>query len=480
MTAEPSPSDERRFILALAALALVLRVVKLDAPLWYDEILTLVQFVRLPTSELLTTYTTLNNHVLYSLEAKTAVTLFGEHAWALRLPAMLFGVGSIVAAYYLAREVMAVWEARLAAILLTVSYHHVWFSQNARGYTGLLFFSLCATLILVRAARHRSLRPWLIYGVLIALSGYTHLTAALFFASHAVVVAVMLRQRPPVLGLGLGAFLTALLHAPLVPQMVGAFTKVTEDAPAVAAAAASPAAEDWKNPLWTVLELIESFGEIGLLLVPGSALIVFGAISLYRQNRLLAAVYIVNVPLTMVVLVLFGFRLWPRYFFLDGPFFVFCLVRGLFAGGELLRAWAPSEGLKRAVALGTRAAAFGSVLVSLVLLPKNYRWPKQDLEGGLRVVNQHKKPGDHVAVFGLAATPYETYYRAGFTTVKSLAELERLREEPGRTFVVYSFRGHARGGYPDIVSLIDREFTRVEKLPGTLGDGDVFVVMNER
>ena len=40
-----------------------------------------------------------------------------------------------------------------AAGLLTVSYHHVWFSQNARAYTALLFFTLIATTLCLRMCR---------------------------------------------------------------------------------------------------------------------------------------------------------------------------------------------------------------------------------------------------------------------------------------------------------------------------------------
>ena len=35
----------------------------------------------------------------------------------------------------------ATWLDRRPLALLTASMHHVWFSQNARGYTGLAFFS---------------------------------------------------------------------------------------------------------------------------------------------------------------------------------------------------------------------------------------------------------------------------------------------------------------------------------------------------
>jgi hypothetical protein len=72
---------------ALLVLALVTRLVGLNASLWYDEVETLTNFVRLPWGELVCDFSSLNNHMFYSLQAKAAVELFGESAWALRLPA---------------------------------------------------------------------------------------------------------------------------------------------------------------------------------------------------------------------------------------------------------------------------------------------------------------------------------------------------------------------------------------------------------
>src|SRR5690606_32644143 len=98
---------ETLWLVAILAVAAVLRPTKLDSSLWYDEVDTLVNFVRAPFAELVTNYPSLNHHVLFSLEAKVSTLLFGESAWALRLPAALLGVGSIWAAWLLAREVLS-------------------------------------------------------------------------------------------------------------------------------------------------------------------------------------------------------------------------------------------------------------------------------------------------------------------------------------------------------------------------------------
>ncbi len=107
IVSESASKSEWIGILAILALALALRVVGLDAPLWYDEIDTLVRYVRMPAGELVQSYDSLNNHMFFSLQAQASVALFGEHPWALRLPAMLWGVASIWVLWRLAREVVA-------------------------------------------------------------------------------------------------------------------------------------------------------------------------------------------------------------------------------------------------------------------------------------------------------------------------------------------------------------------------------------
>ena len=144
----------------ILALALGLRLFKADASLWYDEIFTVVNYVRLPTAQLVGVFDSLNNHMFYSLLAQLSVGILGENPLALRLPAILFGVGSIFVQWRIARRMMGAPGALIVALLLALSYHHVWFSQNARGYTGLLFFCSAATLAFVKGLEKPGWRIW--------------------------------------------------------------------------------------------------------------------------------------------------------------------------------------------------------------------------------------------------------------------------------------------------------------------------------
>lgn len=68
-------------IVGLTLLGTVLRMIGLNNKLWYDEIFTLVEYVRKPLSEIVSYYSR-NNHVLYSVLAHASLNVFGEYPWA--------------------------------------------------------------------------------------------------------------------------------------------------------------------------------------------------------------------------------------------------------------------------------------------------------------------------------------------------------------------------------------------------------------
>ena len=185
------PSDRVVMVLlpTLTFLAAALRLHHLDSGLWYDEITTLVDSVRPQFLQIVTHFPGNNDHPLYSVLAHVSVTLFGEHPWSIRLPAMLFGVASIPMLYLFGAAVTSRREALLATAILTVSYHHIWFSQNARGYTALLFWVLLATFLLLRLLSTENRALVVAYGVVAALGSYTHLTMVFVVIGHALICA---------------------------------------------------------------------------------------------------------------------------------------------------------------------------------------------------------------------------------------------------------------------------------------------------
>lgn len=480
--------------------AVILRCINLNAGLWYDEILTLVHFIRLPILELLSTYTSLNNHILYSLEAKATIALFGENAIGIRLPAVAFGVGSIAALWWLASSLLTKWEVRFTTLLLAVSYHHIWFSQNARGYTGLLFWGIVATLIFIRCIDKPSKRLFVAYAFTFAAAMYTHLSAGFLFASHAIAyvglnvlsrisraysITIPIRNYAgfsslmPLLGLGLGAIFVLVLYSPVIPSIFDNIQNMVQQSPGQAVVS------EWKNPLWTLLDIIRNLRELGFVVGIGLPIVfvffLIGLWNLFRLNTVLAMIIVIHIPLTLLILLLLSFRIWPRYFFIDLAFVFLCLVHGVFHATNFLAKivrYLPNKS-ESGNYIGIFACSI-AVLCSLLLLPTNYKYPKQDFQGAKEFITENSKINDSIASFGLASLAFSSYYSPDWTIIKSRNELENLIEISDRTWLVYSFPTHTSRKFPGIMELISSNFDLVANLPGTLGDGNVLIYLNEK
>ena len=159
----PTEGEEiRRPLLWLAAITVVaaaLRLYGIDKSLWLDEIITVAHAGR-PFHEYFTASRILSNHLLHTLLVRGAVRIAGHEEWAIRLPAVAFGVATVPAVYALARVVLRRREALLAALILATSYTHVFFSQNSRGYAALVFWTAVATGLLMRALAGDRARDW--------------------------------------------------------------------------------------------------------------------------------------------------------------------------------------------------------------------------------------------------------------------------------------------------------------------------------
>src|SRR5262245_53065372 len=229
-------------VFVLAAIFLVggaLRIYGLDRGLWYDEIATLLESVRPPLREIVTHFPSNNDHPLYSVLGHLSIGIFGEHAWSLRLPAFVFGLLSLPLVYILGLGITNRFEAYAAAALLAISYHHIWFSQNARGYTILLCCALLATHLLLRGLRTNRRSDFVAFAIVTAVAAYTHLTMVLVAIAQALVVAAHLLAgrngrlgardwMNAAIGFALAGVLTVLLYLPLLSDIHGYFEHRSE------------------------------------------------------------------------------------------------------------------------------------------------------------------------------------------------------------------------------------------------------------
>jgi len=465
----------------ILAVAIALRAYGLNSCLWYDEVVTLVEFVRLPIHQLITTYADQNNHPLFSLMAHISVQLFGESAWTLRLPALLFGLASLWALFLLGRVVTDKREAILATILMAVSYHHVWFSQNARGYTGLLFWGLLSTWLFMKGSRKNTLSIWIAYAASVALGMYTHLTTIFILASHVIIYSFHVlkykksaKNFPPFIWLPLVSFIlvalfTFQLYAFIVPQVINSFQVQV----------GGGRVEAWTNPIWALIEVIRGLRiGFGSFLAVGIAFLIFicGFVSYAKTNTVVIALFVIPVIMGATTLVALHRHFYPRFFFFELGMGVLILTRGCTVIANFL-----SMKMKNMISLPNLSRITQTVLTGMIIIAStlslyhNYRYPKQDYLGALNYVEKNRNTDDIIITTGHTSYPYKNYYAPHLKAVETIDEMRQIVSQNRSIWLIYSFPDHMEAFYPGMLSVIQEGFTLIKEFPGTLGGGSLFV-----
>lgn len=472
-------------LVILSAIAIGLRLWNLNTDLWIDEVLTLLDFVRKPFGEMLTSFPSKNQHMLYSILAHASTSWFGESPWAIRLPSVLFGVGSIWAFFFLCRHLLGTLEALLGSALMTVSYHHVWFSQNARGYTGLLMFTMLATWAWSRALRFNEWSWWGIYGVSIVLGMWVHPTMAFVVASHGILHLLFLAATAlsgdgsgssPERTAGLRPFITWALSVTVTLQL---YALALPEFLAVGLHEESGDSE-WTNPIWIITESIQglSVGFAGLAVVLiGGAFVAFGWFSLFKSDRRAGLAMVIPAVLSGATMLALGHNLWPRFFFFCMGFGLLIVINGAIQLPKVLmqniRTLRDRSRLSSGIGI---SFAFVLIIASLITVPKNYALPKQDFSGAKEFVEQRSESGDEIVAVRLAGVVYGSYLRPYWPVITTDDELASLQTSSDRKiWLVYTLPIEIRAFRPELWNAIERDYEVVKVFPGTLNGGEIYV-----
>lgn len=477
---------ERHFTVIVAALLLLgigLRLIGLNTDLWMDEVFTLVSSVRPGYGEIFGYYSSDNQHTLYSLLAKLSIDLFGEHAWSLRVPAFLFGVASIWAVARIGRLAFGVREALLAALLCAVSYHHIWFSQNARGYTILLFVALISTDCLLRGLKTGQWRYWLGYATAIALGAFAHLTAVFLAVAHALVVLTLLvRDRrlsggrwKPVAAIGLSGWFTLHFYALTLPQMIRYFGNESESASRISV--------NWQDPSWLIAEALQQVGINASTWWPalvGAFLLACWIGYLFvRTDWIFSFSAFLPAVLLSLILIALSRNLWPRMFFSQIGFVALFLVTTLVAAGDYIRdRWSVQSAVQ-----SFGLTVLPSILlcaVSATMLPYLYKYPKQDYQSARDYVQQSAASTDTILGLHVAGRVYEMYYAPDWPVVNTAEQLLQRRSDSGFTWVLYTLPGFIKSARPELTAVLENDFEIVKVFPGTLNDGEIIVTRSKQ
>lgn len=450
MTARPSLHVSRTGVLlaGLMAVAALLRLINADAGLWYDEIVTVLHFVRAPLARVVSTYGLANNHVLNSVLANLSGSLFGEAPWAIRLPAILFGIGGVWAFWLAAGAIWPRTPALVGTGLFAVSYHHVYYSQNARGYSALVCCGLLSTACVLRLMRQEGRRDWRSAAGCVlatALGLYAMLLMAFIVAGQAIVLVAWRRWR--VLGwVVAGALLGAALYLPMGPSLLEYYRTHPADT-------GHPL---FSREFWRLMAPLA-----GWLAAAGAVMLPF-LLRFARRDPPAAALLMVPLVLNALVPLLRGQGVYPRSF-------IFGLAVAYLLLVEVLD-WAH---VRRPIAALAIALAVGTV--SFARLVPYYSLPKQGFHQALAYIEQHRAPGEQRFGITLGGTAAQ-FYDPAFEVVGD-AETLRERTHAARppAWIVSTFLGQLRDSHPDLYAWLQKEAWDRAEFPGVVGDGTVHV-----
>jgi mannosyltransferase len=451
-------------VIGLTASGASLRVIGSNRGLWIDEISTMAWYVRAPTIDTFIQALTSNNHLLNSLLSRIAVTLFGEHEWALRLPAIIFGTLSIPLLYFGVRRYSGRVEASLAALALTVSYHHVFFSQDARGYSAMVFGALLGTFALLEALEQRSLWAWAVYclGMFICVGSVA--IGAVVLAGQLFAVSLYRPNLRFYVAFAITSWLLLQFYFFVIPDVLGfvfgdyAQTKTSWHS--------SNALQD------AVIRGLRLDAIVLPVLLCGAALVGIGIRSYFRQEKLLVALLLAPEVIMAVALATTGVAFEPRFFIFVLPVVIIFAARGAswifdcISGSQ--RNW-------------LYAAAFVSVLaISVFQLRIWWRFPMQDFMGARQFVESHMQKDDAVVAVGIAGSGYHLYYWPDVIVENRVSAIQDLMMHHPRVWLLYTFKPDMHQRRPKLTKFALDNFVEQQVFPGMIVDGEIHVSLFSR
>ena len=186
--------------------------------------------------------------------------LLGQSDFFLRLPSALFGIASLPVLYVLARDLTSKQVAVFAVFVLALSPFHLWYSQEGRMYSQLMFLSLLSSVLLLEALRRSKLSWWSYYVLVSAAGMYTHVFMGLTLAAQFLWVALYYRRH--LLPITASGFAVALLFLPwalLLPWVTGFARNVSADGLTMGLASVGRARFSWPVVPYTLFVYAAGF-----------------------------------------------------------------------------------------------------------------------------------------------------------------------------------------------------------------------------
>ncbi|MDO8682984.1 MAG: glycosyltransferase family 39 protein [Armatimonadota bacterium] len=353
------------------------------------------------------------------------LTLGSGEFWIRLLPA-LFGTATIYVIYRLAAHIFGRKQALIAALLLAVSPFHLWYSQEARPYAFLMFFSLSGMLYYLRAMERGGRVNCSLYVLCNLFAMYNHPYAAFIVLIQFVYAMAAKRAWPNEAKLPLVYFMAmAALYAPWIYISLGIAGRDIQDSkplgvsalvytfyaytfgfsvgPSVAELRLNPSVSTMTPyiPLLAPLAAVYGFLFLRGVLVDRDQQI--------RRNLLLVAWIIIPMLGAFALAKLVESKYNARYVCAGMPVYILILAHG---AATLRKHW--------------RSAAVLFIVLSSLYSIHNYyfdsRYHKADVKHAADYVIRNEVPSDIIYV--CSALPFKWYYTQRYSGQTDLTLLE--------------------------------------------------------
>ncbi|NPE27429.1 hypothetical protein HNV12_05495 [Methanococcoides sp. SA1] len=145
-------------LILISLLGIYLRIHALGSEsLWLDEASSYVMVNKNSLSEVWNSAIADRHPPLHFLILHF-VSLISNSEFMLRLPSAIFGIMTIPLIYLTGEKVFGKREGLISALILTISVVHLFYSQEARMYSQMIFFSLASFYFIYAASKEN--RPW--------------------------------------------------------------------------------------------------------------------------------------------------------------------------------------------------------------------------------------------------------------------------------------------------------------------------------
>lgn len=163
----------KKKIFWILILGFALRLIVIDQSLWLDESIGAWAVKNFSYQEVLNNFLLSDNHPpLYYLLLKFWTAVFGFSEISLRMPSVIFGVGTIYYTFLIAKSLFGKQDGNsffyyplIASLFLATSPLHVYYSQEARMYSMAAFFAAASIYFFINTLKSEDTKTWISYSI---------------------------------------------------------------------------------------------------------------------------------------------------------------------------------------------------------------------------------------------------------------------------------------------------------------------------